>query len=167
MRHIQCAQPAKSSPTFVEAEDSERPPTLRPRLQSLSGALLPELARVVNYHPGEWAARWKVSLRQLRRECWRVFGCSPRQLLCQQRIAAVERSLPSNPFVKGTAEAVGFQHSSNFCRWFKAQKQMSALEFAVLPALLLPIGLRHQSATDASAQVPLLSRSWDRWDGRK
>jgi AraC-like DNA-binding protein len=66
---------------------------------------------------------------QLRRECHRLFGCSPRSLLGDRRMKAAGALLVKEDRVKQAATEAGYIHSSSFCRWFKAHSHSTPAQF--------------------------------------
>ena len=87
------------------------------------------LAEAAHYHATELAKLYHRSVRQLRREFQRELGRSPRDWLNDRRILAAKQLLLSGEKEKNVAPALGFQHVSYFCYFFKARTGMTPGEF--------------------------------------
>jgi AraC-like DNA-binding protein len=88
------------------------------------------LAPLANYDAGKMARLCRRSPRQLQRDFKRLFNRTPQVWLNEQRLlVACERLLHGEP-VKRVALDLGFKHSSNFCRQFKAFYDQTPTQFA-------------------------------------
>jgi AraC-like DNA-binding protein len=71
----------------------------------------------------------QVSLRQLERYLASDFMIPPRAWLREQRMQIACDLLAKAPSVKDVAYALGFRHSSHFCREFKRSYGMTPSQF--------------------------------------
>jgi AraC-like DNA-binding protein len=81
---------------------------------------LARLAGRAGYRVKAMAALAGLSSRQFRRAVRRLFGVSPRELLARLRLVRAERLLLAGCCQKQVAGAVGYDHTTNFCRFFRA-----------------------------------------------
>jgi len=93
-------------------------------------ARLEELAETANYDANKLAQLCGVSTRQLQRHFRRRFQDSPQNWLDDRKMSVAKTLLLSGDSVKQVAIALGFKHSSNFCRRFKCRINMTPSEFA-------------------------------------
>lgn len=100
----------KNEPAQRDRAWRAHPETLRLRLVAW--------AREAGYKPSQLAALCGVSVRQLERDCRRLFGCGPRQWLKQQRLARAREALLAKRHVGRAARALGYSHATNFSRDF-------------------------------------------------
>ena len=97
----------------------------RPDMEELVG-----LAHKAKYCPSEFARLLNLSEWQLHRRFHRMFKCTPGDWLAEQQLKKAKACLWAEGFAKGAAAETGFEHASNFCRWFKRRTGMTPTAYA-------------------------------------
>ena len=98
-----------------------RVPKMSATKSDASAEEMKALAEEAGYRPAELSKLWGVSSRHAYRIFKQGFHSSPRELFDRMKVEAAQRMLAEGVSLKVVAAALGYNHASNFSRFFMSR----------------------------------------------